>query len=141
MKLKNLVNQRFKERPADCIIDSHALMIRGGYMKYVGNGIYTEYPALRRITAKIEKIIREEMDAIDGQEVLFPVVMPADIWQESGRYDSIGDELVRFSDRNNSKLVFRYDSRRGSCSCGKGVCKILSAVSVYDLSDPEKIQG
>lgn len=101
MKLKNLVNQRFKERPADCIIDSHALMIRGGYMKYVGNGIYTEYPALRRITAKIEKIIREEMDAIDGQEVLFPVVMPADIWQESGRYDSIGDELVRFSDRNN----------------------------------------
>lgn len=105
MKLKNLVNQRFKERPADCIIDSHALMIRGGYMKYVGNGIYTEYPALRRITAKIEKIIREEMDAIDGQEVLFPVVMPADIWQESGRYDSIGDELVRFSDRNNSKLV------------------------------------
>ena len=105
MKLKNLVNQRFKERPADCVIDSHALMIRGGYMKYVGNGIYTEYPALRRITAKIEKIIREEMDAIDGQEVLFPVVMPADIWQESGRYDSIGDELVRFSDRNNSKLV------------------------------------
>lgn len=105
MKLKNLVNQRFKERPADCIIDSHALMIRGGYMKYVGNGIYTEYPALRRITAKIEKIIRQEMDAIDGQEVLFPVVMPADIWQESGRYDSIGDELVRFSDRNNAKLV------------------------------------
>lgn len=105
MKLKNLVGQRFKERPADCIIDSHALMLRGGYMKYVGSGIYSEFPALRRVTAKIEAIIRAEMDAIDGQEVLFPVVMPAELWQESGRYDSIARELVRFQDRSSSKLV------------------------------------
>ncbi len=105
MKLKNLVGPRFKERPADCVIDSHALMIRGGYMKYVGNGIFSEYPALRRVTSKIEAIIREEMNAIDGQEILFPVVMPAELWQESGRYDSIGSELVRFQDRNKSKMV------------------------------------
>ena len=105
MKLKNLVGTRFKERPADCAIDSHALMIRGGYMKNVGNGIFSEFPVLRRITTKIENIIREEMDAIDGQEVLFPVVMPAQLWQESGRYDSIASELVRFQDRNNSKMV------------------------------------
>ncbi len=105
MKLKNLVGQRFKERPADCVIDSHALMVRGGYMKYVGNGIFSEFPVLKRVTAKIERIIREEMDAIDGQEVLFPVVMPAELWQESGRYDSIGNELVRFADRSKSKMV------------------------------------
>ncbi len=105
MKIKNLVGQRFKERPADCVIDSHALMVRGGYMKYVANGIFSEFPTLRRVTAKIEAIIREEMNAIDGQEVLFPVVMPADLWQESGRYDSIGSELVRFQDRNKSKMV------------------------------------
>lgn len=105
MKLKNLVGLRFKERPADCAIDSHALMVRGGYMKYVGNGIFSEYPILHRITAKIENIIREEMNAIDGQEVLFPVVMPAELWQESGRYDSIGNELVRFQDRSGSKMV------------------------------------
>ena len=105
MKLKNLVSQRFKERPADCLIDSHALMLRGGFMKYVGNGIYSELPALRRVISKIEAIIREEMDAIDGQEVLLPVVMPAELWQESGRYDSIANELVRFQDRNKSKLV------------------------------------
>ena len=105
MKLQNLVSLRFKERPADCIIDSHALMVRGGYMKYVGNGIFSEYPALKRVTSKIENIIREEMDAIDGQEVLFPVVMPADLWEESGRYDAIGRELVRFQDRNKSKMV------------------------------------
>ncbi len=105
MKVKNLVGQRFKERPADCVIDSHALMVRGGYMKYVGNGIFSETPILRRITAKIERILREEMNAIDGQEVLFPVVMPAELWEESGRYESIGNELVRFRDRNNTKMV------------------------------------
>ena len=105
MKVKNLVGQRFKERPADCVIDSHALMVRGGYMKYVGNGIFSEFPILRRVTSKIETIIREEMKAIDGQEVLFPVVMPAELWQESGRYDSIASELVRFQDRNKSKMV------------------------------------
>lgn len=105
MKAANLIGQRFKERPADCVIDSHALMVRGGYMKNVGNGIFSEFPILKRITAKIEKIIREEMDAIDGQEVLFPVVLPADLWDESGRYESVGNELLRFKDRSNSRMV------------------------------------
>ena len=105
MKLNILVSQRFKERPADCVVESHALMIRGGYMKYVGNGIFSEFPILRRITSKIEAIIREEMNRIDGQEVLFPVVMPADLWDQSGRYESVGSELLRFTDRNNSRMV------------------------------------
>lgn len=105
MKVANLIGQRFKERPADCVIDSHALMVRGGYMKYVGNGIFSEFPVLKRITAKIENIIRDEMDAIDGQEVLFPVVLPADLWDESGRYESVGNELLRFTDRSKSRLV------------------------------------
>ncbi len=105
MKLDKLVGDRFKEKPADCVIDSHALMLRGGYMKSVANGIYSSYLPLRRITRKIEKIIREEMDAIDGQEVQFPVVMPASLWQESGRYESVGSELLRFTDRNGGAYV------------------------------------
>ena len=105
MKLEKLVGERFKEKPSDCVIDSHALMIRGGYMKYVANGIYSSYMPLKRITRKIEQIIREEMDALDGQEVQFPVVMPASLWDESGRYESVGSELLRFTDRNNSKMV------------------------------------
>ena len=84
MKVSRLVGDRFKERPSDCVIDSHAFSVRGGYMKYVANGIYSLYPPMRRITQKIEKIIREEMDAIDGQEVLFPVALPASLWEESG---------------------------------------------------------
>ena len=80
MKLEKLVGERFKEQPADCVIDSHGLMVRGGYMKYVANGIYSSFTPLKRITKKIEQIIREEMDRIDGQEVSFPVVMPASLW-------------------------------------------------------------
>ena len=105
MKLNQLVGDRFKERPADCAAESHAFLIRGGYMKYVANGIFSSYPPLRRITRKIEAILREEMDGIDGQEVQFPVVLPASLWQESGRYESVGKELLRFTDRNQSPLL------------------------------------
>lgn len=105
MKLEKLVGERFRERPSDCIVDSHALMMRGGYMKYVANGIFSSYMPLKRVTRKIEQIIREEMDAIDGQEVQFPVVMPASLWQESGRYESIGKEMARFNDRSGNPLV------------------------------------
>jgi prolyl-tRNA synthetase len=105
VRIEQLVGDRFKEKPSDCVIDSHALMIRGGYMKYVANGIFSSYTPLRRITRKIEQIIREEMDAIDGQEVSFPVVLPASLWEESGRYFSVGEELLRFKDRNDSPLV------------------------------------
>lgn len=105
MKLEKLVGERFRERPADCVIDSHAFLVRGGYIKYVANGIYSSYMPLCRITRKIQQIIREEMDALDGQEVQFPVVLPASLWQESGRYESVGKELVRFEDRNKGLLV------------------------------------
>ena len=105
MKLEKLVGDRFRERPADCQIESHALMLRGGYIKNVASGIYSLYMPLRRVTQKIEQIIREEMDRIDGQEVLFPVVLPATLWDESGRYESVGSELLRFKDRNDARMV------------------------------------
>ena len=105
MKLSKLVGDRFKETPSDCVVASHALMLRGGYMKYVANGIYSSLPPLKRITKKIEEIIREEMDALEGQEVSFPVALPASLWEESGRYASVGSELLRFTDRNGAKMV------------------------------------
>lgn len=105
MKLSKLVGDRFKERPANCLIDSHALMVRGGYIKNVANGIYSQFPPMKRISQKIENIIRDEMDKIDGQEVLFPVTLPGSLWEESGRYDTVGSELLRFKDRTGSKMV------------------------------------
>ena len=105
MKLANMLGDRFRETPADCQIISQIFMIRGGYMKQVANGIYSLYMPARRIVRKIENIIREEMDRIDAQEVMFPVVMPASLWEESGRYTSIGSEMARFTDRGGNRLV------------------------------------
>ena len=105
MKVSKLLGERFKEAPKDCSIASHALMMRGGYMKYLSNGSYSLFMPAKRITRKIENIIREEMDRIDGQEVLMPVVMPANIWEESGRYTSIGSEMARFKDRSGNNMV------------------------------------
>ena len=105
MKLKNLISKRYKETPADCQIVSQALMMRGGYIKPVGNGIFTLFPVTKRITAKIERILREEMDRIGGQEVLFPVAIPAALWKESGRFESVGSELLRFKDRSGADMV------------------------------------
>ena len=105
MKIRNLVGERFKERPSDAACDSHALMLRGGYMKQVANGIFSLYTPGKRVTAKIEKIIREEMERVDSQEVLFPVVLPGSLWMESGRYQSVDNTLARFNDRNGTPMV------------------------------------
>jgi prolyl-tRNA synthetase len=103
--MSKLIGERYKEKPADCMIESHALMVRGGYIKQVNTGVYTLLPPARRLTQKIERIIREEMDRIDGQEVLFPVVLPAELWKESGRFTSVGKELVRLTDRMGADMV------------------------------------
>ena len=105
MLVRNLLGARYKETPKDCVIASHALMTKGGYMKYMSTGTYSLFAPAKRIMKKIEQILREEMDVIGGQEVLFPVVMPASLWEESGRYTSIGSEMARFTDRNGAKMV------------------------------------
>lgn len=103
MKVSELLGERYKDRVAE--IESQNLMVRGGYIKQVGNGIYSLMPPARRIHNKIETILRQEMDRIDGQEVLFPVTMPATLWQASGRWESVGKELLRFKDRSGADMV------------------------------------
>ena len=105
MKVSKLLLETLRDAPGDCIIESQKLMTRGGYMKYMHNGIYSLFAPTKRMAKKIENIIREEMDRIDGQEVMFPVVMPASLWQESGRYTSIGSEMARFKDRSGNDVV------------------------------------
>lgn len=105
MRLSKLVGERTKTVPGDATIASHILLLRAGYIKLVNNGIWSLAMPAKRITQKIERIIREEMNAVDGQEVQFPVVMPKELWAESGRYYSIGDEMVRFKDRSGRDMV------------------------------------
>ncbi len=123
MRISELVGERYKERPADCTIESHALMVRGGYIKQINTGVYTLLPPAKRITRKIEQIIREEMDRIDGQEVLFPVVLPAELWKESGRYTSVGKELVRLSDRMGADMVLGMTHEEAAVHLARDVAK------------------
>ena len=123
MKIDKLVGERFKEKPSDCVIDSHALMLRGGYMKNVANGIYSSFMPLRRITRKIENIIREEMDAAGGQEIHMSAIQPSELWEESGRWYAYGPELWRIKDRHCKSAMLdmpRY------CSSVSGKCFPIS---------------
>ena len=105
MKMSRMLGRRIKEDPKDAKTVSHKFLIRGGYIRPVSAGIYSLLPPADRIIRKIENIVREEMNAIDGQEVLMPVVLPAELWQESGRFTSVGQELLRFKDRNGKDML------------------------------------
>lgn len=126
MRISKLLGERIKETPAGINIKSHAYLIRAGYIKQVSNGIYTLLPPAQRVNQKLQSIIREEMDAIDGQEVLFPVVMPRELWDKSGRYSSIGQELLRFKDRTGHDMVLGMTHEEAA------VHACLSTVRSYD---------
>ncbi len=88
-----------REDPADAEVVSHKLMLRGGYIRKVAAGIYSYLPLGLRVFKKVERIVREEMDAAGAQELLMPMIQPCELWQESGRWDFYGKELLRFKDR------------------------------------------
>jgi prolyl-tRNA synthetase len=88
-----------KEAPADAQVASHKLLVRAGFIRQLGAGIYDYLPLAKRSLSKIEAIVREEMDAIGGQEFFLPALHPAEIWKESGRWDVMGDNMFRLKDR------------------------------------------
>lgn len=113
--MSKLVGRRIKEDPRDAQIISHKFIIRGGYARPVSAGIYSLLPLGKNIAGKIESIIREEMNAISGQEVLMPVVLPRELWDESGRYDNVGEELLRFKDRNEKEMLLGMTHEEAVC--------------------------
>src|SRR5215213_11766375 len=94
-----------KQAPADAEALSHKLMVRAGLVRQLGAGLWTWLPAGWRVHEKIVQIVREEIDGIGGQEMLMPVLHPAELWKRSGRYDSIGAELFRLKDRKGADMV------------------------------------
>jgi len=105
MRMSRLIGRQIKETPKDAKTVSHQMLLRGGYIRLVSAGIYSLLPLARRVTHRIEQIIREEMNGIEGQEVHLPVVLPRELWEESGRYDGVGPELLRFKDRNGKDML------------------------------------
>lgn len=123
MKLSKLLGERTKETPSVATCKSQALLLRAGYIKQVSNGIYSMLPPAQKVSLKIQNIIREEMNKIDGQEVLFPVVMPREMWDESGRYTSIGSEMVRFKDRAGHDMLLGMTHEEAAVHMAKNILK------------------
>jgi len=105
MRLSNLFFTSLRDDPADAEMVSHKLLVRAGYVRQLGSGIYTLLPLGFRAMRRVEQVIRDELDAIGGQEMEMPVVHPAELWKESGRYFKIGPEMVRFQDRGGRDMV------------------------------------
>jgi prolyl-tRNA synthetase len=105
VRMSDLLVKTRKEAPADAELVSHKLLVRAGYVQRFGAGIYALTPLGLRTLRRIEAVVREEMEAIGGQELLLPLVQPADAWQRSGRYDAIDDSLLRFTDRTGHRHV------------------------------------
>ena len=110
MKASQFFISTLKEAPADAEITSHQLMMRAGFIKRLGAGIYSYMPMGLRVIRKIEAIIREEMNRAGGIELLMPVVQPAELWQETGRFQKYGPELLRVKDRHDRDFVIQPTS-------------------------------
>ena len=105
MRLSELFFTSLRDDPGEAEMPSHRLLLRAGYLRQLGAGIFSLLPLGKRVSDRVEQIIREEIDAIGGQEMEMPVVHPAEVWKESGRYAKIGPELVRFKDRGERDMV------------------------------------
>jgi len=106
MRASQYLIATLKETPADAEIVSHQLMLRAGMIRKLASGLYTWLPMGLRVLRKVEGIVREEMNRAGAQEVLMPAVQPAELWQESGRWDAMGPEMLRMTDRHNREFCF-----------------------------------
>ncbi|WP_409425513.1 proline--tRNA ligase [Pseudoalteromonas sp. RW-H-Ap-1] len=105
MRTSQYILATLKETPSDAEIVSHQLMLRAGMIRRVASGLYTWLPSGLRVLRKVENIVREEMDKAGAIEMLMPVIQPADLWEESGRWNEFGPELMRFTDRHNREFA------------------------------------
>jgi len=105
MRTSNFLLATVKETPAEAEIISHQLMIRSGMVRKLASGLYSWLPNGLRTLRKVEKIIREEMERVGAQELLMPVVQPAELWEESGRWQQYGPELLRIKDRHDRDFL------------------------------------
>ncbi len=105
MRMSSLFGQTLRDAPGDAEVVSHRLLVRAGFIRQLGAGIFSYLPFAKRALTKIENIMRAEINAIGGQEVTMPVIHPADIWKETGRWYQIGAEMGRFLDKNGRDMA------------------------------------
>lgn len=104
MRMTTALIPTLRDIPADAAIPSHQLLLKAGYILRTAAGLYNYLPLGHRVLAKVEAIVREEMDRFGGQEVLMPILQPAELWEESGRWEVYGEELMRIRDRHERQF-------------------------------------
>ena len=110
LRLSTLFLRTLRDDPADAEVASHKLLVRAGYIRRSGPGAYTWLPLGLRVKNRVEAIVREEMNRAGAIELLMPLVQPAELWQETGRWDKMGDELMRVKDRHGRDFAIQPTS-------------------------------
>ncbi len=148
MKISKLFGQTLREPPADAQITSHRLLVRAGFIRQLGAGIFSYLHLARRSMTKIENILRDEINGIGGQEITMPVIHPADIWKETKRWYQIGSEMGRFYDKNNHDMVLAMtheeviaDLVRGEIQSYKQLPRLLYHIQTKWRDDPRPRAG
>ena len=108
MRMSGMFGHTLRGNPSEAETEGHRLLLRAGFIRQLASGIFSYLPLAHRALSKVEGVIREEMDAIGGQEMKMPVFHPADLWKETGRWYQIGSELGRFKDKNDRDMVFAF---------------------------------
>lgn len=135
MRLSRLFSQTLREIPAEAEVSSHQMLVRAGYIRQLGTGIFSYLPLAYRVMNNIMSIMREEMNTIGGQELLMPVVQPAEVWKETGRYYQIGSEMGRFKDKTGHDMVLAMTHEEVVSDLVRGIIRSYRQLpaSIYHL--------
>ena len=135
MRLTQYLHHTLREAPVEADTEGHALLLRGGYVRQVGAGLFSYTPLGLRVKQRIERILREEMDALGALEVSLPLVQPADLWRESGRWDEIGDDMARFTDRAGRGVCLAMTHEEAATQLVRGMVQSYRQlpVALYQL--------
>jgi prolyl-tRNA synthetase len=148
VKLSTLFSHTLREAPAEAEVASHQLLLRAGFIRPLAAGVFSYLPLARRALNKIENILRDEMEAIGGQEITMPVIHPAELWQETGRWYQIGSEMGRFKDKNNRDMVLAMtheevvaDLCRGEIRSYRDLPRLIYHIQTKWRDDPRPRAG
>ncbi len=139
MKASHFFISTLKEAPSDAEVASHKLMMRAGMIKRLGAGIYSYMPMGLRVIRKVEGIVREEMNRAGAVELLMPVVQPAELWQETGRFEKMGPELMRVKDRHDRDFVIQPTSEEVITDIARQELRSYRSLPTKFLPYPDQI--
>ena len=138
-RMSELFLRTLRDDPADAEVPSHKLLIRAGYVRPIAPGLYSWLPLGLRVLRKIEKIVREEMVAIGGQEILFPALLPRAPYETTNRWTEYGDGVFRLKDRRDERLHARPHPRGVLHPHGEGGVLVLQGLSAAAVPNPDQV--